>query len=72
VKIENGQTKGRQHHNSVKIANKYSEIMIKLKYLKSTVTNQSCIHEVSNWLSTRNVCYHSFQNFCLPFSCLET
>jgi hypothetical protein len=52
---------GQKH--SVKIANRSFECVVKFKYLGTTLTGQTCIHEeVKSRLNSGNACYHSVQS----------
>jgi hypothetical protein len=54
---------------SIKVGNRSFESMAKLKYLRTTLTDQNCIHEeIKSRLNSGNACYHSVQN--LLSSCL--
>jgi hypothetical protein len=60
------------HHNAgqnqnIKIANKAPEVVINLKQLGRTLTNQNCIHEeIKKRLRLKNACYDLSGIFCLP------
>jgi len=59
------QNAGRSH--SMKMDNSSFERVKEFKYLGITLTNQSFIQtEIKSRLKTRNACYHSVQNRCLP------
>jgi hypothetical protein len=52
------QNAGQNHY--IKIANRSSENVAQLKYLRTTVTNHSFIHEeIKRGLNSGNVCYHA-------------
>jgi hypothetical protein len=57
-----------RHQNSgqnqnIRIANESFENVAKVKYLRSTLTNQYDIHdEIKSRLNSGNACYHSVQN----------
>jgi hypothetical protein len=61
-----------RHSNSgqnqnIRIANESFENVAKFKYLGRTLTNQNDIRdEIKSRLNSRNACYHSVQNLCLP------
>jgi hypothetical protein len=60
-----------QNHD-IKIPNRYFENMTQLKYLGTTVRNQSLIQEeIKRRLKSGNTCYHLVQNFCLLVWCLK-
>jgi hypothetical protein len=62
------------HHNSgqkqnIRRANESFENVATFKYLETTLTNQTDIHdEIKSRLNSGNACYHSVQNICLPIS----
>jgi hypothetical protein len=52
---------GQKH--SVKIVNRSFECVVKFKYLGTTLTGQTCIHEeVKSRLNSGNACYHLVQS----------
>jgi hypothetical protein len=54
---------------SIKIRNRFFENVAKFKYLRTTLTDQNCIHEeIKGRLNSGNACYHSVQS--LLSSCL--
>jgi hypothetical protein len=58
----------KQNHN-IRIANESFECVTKFKYLRTTITNQTDIHdEIKSRLNSGNACYHSVQD--LLSSCL--
>jgi hypothetical protein len=51
-----------QEH-SIKIANRSFEDMAKFRYLGTTLTDRSCMHEeIKSRLNSGNACYHSVQS----------
>jgi hypothetical protein len=51
----------RQKHG-IKTANRSFENMAKFKYLRTTITDQNCMHEeIKSRLNSGKVCYHSVQ-----------
>jgi hypothetical protein len=51
---------GQKH--SIKIANRFFEDVEKFKYLRTTLTDQNCMHEeVNTGPNSGNACYHSVQ-----------
>jgi hypothetical protein len=55
------QKAGQKH--SIKIWNRSSEDVAMLKYLRTTLTHQNCIHEeIKSRLNSGNACYHSVQS----------
>jgi hypothetical protein len=55
-----------QNHN-IKTANRFSEHVAELKYLRMTVTNE----EIKCRLNFRNACFNSVQIFSLLSCCLK-
>jgi glycerol-3-phosphate O-acyltransferase len=54
---------------SIEVGNMSFESMAKFKYLRTTLTDQNCIHEeIKSRLNSGNACYHSVQS--LLSSCL--
>jgi hypothetical protein len=48
---------------SIKLGNRYFESVAKFKYLRTTLTDQNCIHEeIKSRLNSGNACYHSVQS----------
>jgi sorting nexin-29 len=47
---------------NVKIGNRSFESVVKFKYLRTTLTDQNCMHkEIKRGINSGNACYHSFQ-----------
>jgi hypothetical protein len=58
---------------SIKIANRSFEDVEKFKYLRTTLTDQNCMHkEINSRLNFGNACYHSVQSFYPPACFLGT
>jgi hypothetical protein len=52
------QKTGQKH--SIKIVNRSSEDVAKFRYLRTTLTDQNCMHkEIKSRLNSGNACYHS-------------
>jgi hypothetical protein len=52
---------------SIKIANMFFEDVAKFKYLETTLTDQTYMHEeINSRLNSWNACYHSVQSSVLP------
>jgi hypothetical protein len=52
---------------SIQIANRSFEYVAKFKYLGTTLTDQSCMHEeIKSRLNSGNACYHLVQSSVLP------
>jgi hypothetical protein len=52
-----------EHNHNIKIANRSSDNVAQLKYLRTIVTNQYLIQEeIKRRLNSGNACYHSVQN----------
>jgi hypothetical protein len=59
--MSHNQKIGQKHH--IKIANRSFEDVVKFKYLRTTLTDQNCMHEeIKRRLNLGNACYHSFQS----------
>jgi hypothetical protein len=55
------QKAGQRH--SIKIANRSFEEVTKFKYLRTTLTNQNCMHEeIKSRINSGTACYHSVQS----------
>jgi len=56
-----------QENHNIKTDNKTSEMVVQLRYLGTTLTNQNSIQEkINTRLNSGNVCYHSMKSLCLP------
>jgi hypothetical protein len=56
-------------NQNIGISNESSEKVVKLKYLRTILTNQNDIHdEIKSRLNSGNACYYSVRNLCLPVS----
>jgi hypothetical protein len=54
------QSTGQNHY--IKVANKFLESVVKVRYLGTTKTNQNFIHkEIKSRLNSENACYHAVQ-----------
>jgi hypothetical protein len=63
--MSHGQKIGQKH--SIKIANRFSEDVEKFKYLRTTITDENCMHEkIKSRLNSGNTCYHLVQSSVLP------
>jgi hypothetical protein len=59
------QKTGQKH--SIKIVNRSFEDVVKLKYLRRTLTDQNCMHEeVKSRLNLGNACYHLVHSSVIP------
>jgi hypothetical protein len=59
--MSRGQKIGQKH--SIKIVNRRFEGVAKFKYLRTTLTDQNCMHqEIKRRLNSRNACYHVVQS----------
>jgi coproporphyrinogen III oxidase-like Fe-S oxidoreductase len=55
------QKAGQRH--SIKIANRSFEEVTEFKYLRTTLTNQNCMHEdIKSRINSGTACYHSVQS----------
>jgi hypothetical protein len=65
--MSHSQKTGQKH--SIKIANRSFEDVAKFRYLRTTLTDQNCMHEeIKSRLNSENACPHSVQSllsFCL-------
>jgi hypothetical protein len=62
------QKAGQKH--SIKIANRSFEEVVKFKYIRTTLTDQTCIHEeIKSRLNAGNASYHSVQSLFHPACC---
>jgi hypothetical protein len=51
------------HGQSTKIGNRFFEDVARFKYLRTTLTDQNCMHEeIKNRINSGNACYHSVQS----------
>jgi hypothetical protein len=56
---------GQKH--SIKIVNRSFEDVAKFKYLKTTLTDQNCMHEeIKSRLNSGSACYHLVQSVLPP------
>jgi hypothetical protein len=63
--MSRSQNIGQKH--SVKIGNGFFEDVAKFKYLRTTLTDQNCMHEeIKSRPNSGNACYHSVQSSVLP------
>jgi hypothetical protein len=52
-----------EQKHSIKIVNRSFEDVAKFKYLRTTLTDQNCMHkEIKSRLNSGNACYHSVQS----------
>jgi hypothetical protein len=57
--------KAGQTHN-IKIANRSFEVVANFEYLRTTLTDQNCMHEeIKSRLNSGNACDHSVQCFVI-------
>jgi hypothetical protein len=56
-----------EQKQSIKIANRSFEDVATLIYLRTTPTDQNCMHEdIQSRLKSANACFHSVQSFVFP------
>jgi hypothetical protein len=63
--MSHSQNIGQKH--SIKIAHRFFEDVVKFGYLRTTLTDQNCMHKkIKSRLNSGNACYHSVQSSVLP------